>query len=232
MAPHVRDLIAVLDHAGAEHAVLVGHSMGAHVVARLAAEHPERVAGIVLLDGGGLPIPASPHNWDEEPDIDPTGARMESPCDSVDDYLADWRAHPAFAHAWDDDVDAYARYDMADDCDGVRCAVSEDAVIADTFDLLFDGVTRTAITRVRVRIRLLRAPRGPLDDDCPAIPQAYLDDFATKHPRLDVEHVPDTNHYTLILGNSPGPSRVAAAIGTAVRDADASERSRPQWGDD
>jgi pimeloyl-ACP methyl ester carboxylesterase len=231
MAIHVRDLIAVLDHAGVEQAVLVGHSMGAHIVARLAAEHPERVAGIVLVDGG-LPMPADPHDWDDEPvDIDPTGGRMESPCASADEYLADWRAHPAFALAWDDDVDAYARYDMADHGDGVRCAVSEDAVIADTFDLLFDGRTRTAITRVRVRIRLLRALRGPFDDDCPVIPQAYLDDFATDHPHVDVEHVLDTNHYTLILGSSPGPSRVAAAICAAVGDADVSERSRAQFDD-
>jgi pimeloyl-ACP methyl ester carboxylesterase len=218
MATHVRDLIDVLDHAGAERAVLVGHSMGAHIVARLAAEHPERVGGIVLLDGG-LPTPAFPHNWDDEPgDVDPTGDRMESPCGSADDYLADWRAHPAFAHAWDDDIDAYARYDMADDGEVARCVVCEEAVKADTFDFLFDGITRTAIERVPARIRLLRAPRGPLDDDCAVIPQAYLDDFASDHGRFDVEHVPGTNHYTLILGkSSPGPSRVAAAIGAAVR---------------
>jgi pimeloyl-ACP methyl ester carboxylesterase len=231
MATHVRDLIAVLDHAGAEQAVLVGHSMGAHVVARLAAEHPERVVGIVLLDGG-LPMPADPHNWEDEPsDVDPTGGRMETPCASEDDYVAEWRAHPAFAHAWDDDVDAFARYDMAADGDVVRCAVSEDAVAADTFDFLFDGITRTAIKRVGVRIRLLRAPRGPLDDECAVIPQQYLDEFANDHPRVDVQHVPGTNHYTLILGDSPGPSKVAAAIGAAVRDADASARSRPKLND-
>jgi pimeloyl-ACP methyl ester carboxylesterase len=231
MATHVRDLIAVLDHAGAEQAVLVGHSMGAHVVARLASEHPERVAAIVLLDGG-LPIPADPHRWDEEPgDGDPTGGRMETACASADDYVAEWRAHPAFAHAWDDDVDAFARYDMAADGDGFRCVVSEDAVAADTFDFLFDGVTRTAIKRVNVRIRLLRAPRGPLDDECAVIPQQYLDDFANDDPGVDVQHVPDTNHYTLILGNSPGPSSVAAAIGAAARDAGASWRSRRKLDD-
>src|SRR5207302_1602620 len=44
LATHMSDLTAVMDHAGAERAVLVGHSMGAHIVTRLAAEHPKRAA--------------------------------------------------------------------------------------------------------------------------------------------------------------------------------------------
>ncbi len=47
-ADYGEDLVAVLDHVGAERAVLVGHSMGAHTAARVALTHPERVAGLVL----------------------------------------------------------------------------------------------------------------------------------------------------------------------------------------
>jgi pimeloyl-ACP methyl ester carboxylesterase len=43
------DLEAVLDHAGAERAVLAGASMGAHTLAWLALQRPERVAGLVLI---------------------------------------------------------------------------------------------------------------------------------------------------------------------------------------
>jgi lipase len=222
LATHVHDLIATLDHVGAQRAVMVGHSMGAHVAALLAAEQPHRVAGLVLVDGG-LPCPAPLDASQEEPeDAGAAPARMETPCASADEYLAGWRKHPAFARAWDDDVEAYARYDIADDGCGARCVVSEEAVMADSFDLLFDGATRRAIIRVRARTRLLRAPRGPLDDDCPVIPREYLDDLAVQHPQLDVEHVPDTNHYTILLGNSPGPARVATAIATAIRDAEGS----------
>jgi hypothetical protein len=128
--------------------------------------------------------------------------------------------HPAFERAWDDDVEAYARYDMADDGSSAHCVVCQEAVMADGFDFVFDGVTRGAVTSVRAPIRLLRAPRGPLDDDCPVIPRAYLDAFAADHPYVDVENVPDTNHYTLILGSSPGPARVAAAIEAAIRGAE------------
>lgn len=47
MAAHVADLPGVLDDAGVRRAALVGYSMGAFVVARLAAERPERAAALV-----------------------------------------------------------------------------------------------------------------------------------------------------------------------------------------
>jgi pimeloyl-ACP methyl ester carboxylesterase len=43
------DLIGVLDEAGIERAVLAGSSMGAHTAVRVALEHPERVAGLVVI---------------------------------------------------------------------------------------------------------------------------------------------------------------------------------------
>jgi pimeloyl-ACP methyl ester carboxylesterase len=43
------DLVQVLDEAGLHHAVLAGASMGAHTAVRVALEHPDRVAGLVLV---------------------------------------------------------------------------------------------------------------------------------------------------------------------------------------
>jgi pimeloyl-ACP methyl ester carboxylesterase len=43
------DLVRVLDEAGFERAVLAGASMGAHTAVRVALEHPERVAGLVVV---------------------------------------------------------------------------------------------------------------------------------------------------------------------------------------
>jgi len=67
------------------------------------------------------------------------------------------RAHPAFAHAWDDDIDAYARYDIVEDGHGARCAASAAAVRADSSDMILDDATRTALDRVRAPVQLLRA---------------------------------------------------------------------------
>jgi pimeloyl-ACP methyl ester carboxylesterase len=45
-----QDVLAVLDHAGWERALLVGHSMGGRSAACAAARHPARAAGLVLVD--------------------------------------------------------------------------------------------------------------------------------------------------------------------------------------
>lgn len=45
------DVAGVLDDAGVQRAVVVGHSMGTIVGTRLAIDHPDRVAGLVLAGG-------------------------------------------------------------------------------------------------------------------------------------------------------------------------------------
>lgn len=50
------DLIAMLDALGAGRTLLVGHSMGATVSALAAAEEPEQVAGLVLIEPAFIPF--------------------------------------------------------------------------------------------------------------------------------------------------------------------------------
>jgi pimeloyl-ACP methyl ester carboxylesterase len=215
---HVNDLLAVLDHVGAQRAVLVGHSMGAYVAARLAAEHPDRAAALVLLDAG---LPLSPP---DDPDemlrtaVANAVMRLGITFPSANAYIAAWRSHPAFSQAWTDDVEAYVSYDLVDDGKAVRCVASPDAVRADSTEMVLDDVTRTALDRVPAldRVHLLRAERGLFDDDDdPLIAAADLRAFAADHPEVHVDAVAGVNHYTLLMGYSPGPDKVVAAIEAA-----------------
>jgi pimeloyl-ACP methyl ester carboxylesterase len=218
IAVHLADLTAVLDDASAEQAVLVGHSLGGFVVAGLAAQRPERCSGVVLLDGGLVVPSMAGHDLDEllEAMVDAALLRAQMTFESADAYTESWRAHPAFAQAWDDDVDAYARYEVSGEPGNMRLMVSETAVRADLVDLTCDDSTRTAVERVRAPIWLLRAQRGIFNDAYPVIPRPILDTFLASQPDAHVEDVAGVNHYTIALGAGPGPSAVAAAIESAA----------------
>lgn len=228
IAAHVADLVAVLDDAGVERAVLVGHSMGGYVAARLAAEHPERAAAVVLLDGGlPLPLPEG-----ESPDavlekvVGPAIARLRMTFASRDEYVARWRAHPAFADAWNGDVELYAGYDAMGEPGAVRCVVSADAVHTDSAELLDGEAARSTLDRVQAPVRLLRAARGFRNEaDKPFISTDALRAFAADYPDVEAQDVAGVNHYTLTLGEGPGPARVASTIRAALGDA--RRRRRP-----
>ena len=215
---HVEDLLAVLDDAGVGRAVLVGHSMGAFVVALAAAEHPERAAAVVLVDGG-LPLPLPP-----DVDVDaallavlgPALERLRRTFASAEEYVAFWQAHPAFAGRWDDDVEAYVCYDLTGPPGAMRSVVVEDAIRADGASMLRDASIATAAERIAAPLSIVRAERGLLDDDNPVIPRALLDAFAAEHPAVRIADVAGVNHYTLVLGAGGGAGLVAAAIADAV----------------
>ena len=66
------DLVAVMGAIGIEQPVVAGQSWGAHVVLELAVRHPDRVSGVVCVDGGlGLLRDAFP-DW-------PTAERALTP---------------------------------------------------------------------------------------------------------------------------------------------------------
>jgi pimeloyl-ACP methyl ester carboxylesterase len=60
-ASFAADLLALLDHLNAGSVLLGGVSMGAGVALRLAAEHPERVSGLVLLRPSWFDAPWPEH---------------------------------------------------------------------------------------------------------------------------------------------------------------------------
>ena len=210
IAVHVADMIAVLDHVGADRAIVVGHSMGCNIGARFAADHPERTSALVLLDGG-LPLLSDAAVAAEEDQPHGLFDRFNSTFASAEEYLAFWRGHPALVGAWDEDIDAFVRSDFVADENGVRCVVQQKAALSDVQDVMLDRLTWSSVTRVLAPVRLMRAERGLFDDD-PVIPLPELHEFLLEHPHISVDMVPDVNHFTLLMGGGHGPRRVTATL--------------------
>jgi pimeloyl-ACP methyl ester carboxylesterase len=217
IAEHVADALAVLDRLGLERCVVVGHSLGAYIVARLAADHPERVRSAILVDGG-LTVPGS-ERIDPQAFADallgPTLARLRLRFEDREAYRDWWRAHPAMAGSDVDDRDlvAYADYDLTGHAPELRSCVSEPAVRADVGELAGMGA---AAIRMTVPATLLCAPRGLQGDPKPMQPLSLVEAWVAQAPdRRRGWQVPDVNHYTLAFG-AAGARVVADEIASAA----------------
>jgi pimeloyl-ACP methyl ester carboxylesterase len=60
----VADLLAVMDARGLDQPVVAGQSWGGNVVLELGARHPERVRGVVAVDGGTIELSREFPTWE------------------------------------------------------------------------------------------------------------------------------------------------------------------------
>lgn len=212
---HAADLVALLDDLGIERTVLAGHSMGAWVVAMVAVQAPERVEGLVLVDGGVSPAVSLPDDSDPQAALDailgPAVARLAKTYPSRDAYLAEWQAHPAFTGGIDRDTRAVLLADLAGSGFAWRSNVREDAVRTDGAELIVDDEVRFALTHSSCPAVIVRAERGLFDDPNPLLPLDAVEALVANRPNTTLVDVPGTNHYSVLLAE-PGAAIVAGAV--------------------
>ena len=90
----------------------------------------------------------------------------------------------------------------------MRSSCSKEAVTVNGRELIADDAVRTAVRDVQCPLVLLWAPRGMVDDPGGLYAEERLGG-------LEHELVPDTNHYSILLG-AEGAKRIAAAIRRAL----------------
>ena len=220
MASHADDLVRILDHLRAADALVVGHSMGGFVTAALGALHPDRVRGIVFVDGG-IPFPA-PEGSDAgaalQAIVGPALERLGRTFASWRDYEELWRANPALAAAgaWNDDLVAYLRYDLGGTEPHLRSRVSPEAVAADAADMLAPGRVAAWVAGTSAPVSFLRAERGMRDQPGGLYPPDVANAARAMRPDIEVRTVDGVNHYTIVLGDV-GASAVAEQVRRMAR---------------
>lgn len=216
MAAHADDLVAVLDHLGAESAVILGHSMGGFVAVVAAHRHPERVSALLLVDGGlPLPVPEGVAVDDLlQAVIGPAMSRLSMEFADAEAHRDFWRAHPALAE-WTPDIEAYVDYDVTGS--PLRSKVSIDAVRGDATDTMVTSTVADAVAGLSVPAGFVRAEGGMFGAPPPLFPA----ELVRAHPQVvDLGEVPGTNHYTLVISDK-GAAALAAHVLAAV--------SSPAW---
>lgn len=220
MAAHADDLVAVLDHHGVDRAVVVGHSMGGFVAAELNRRYPDRVADLVLVDGG-LPFPSI---GDLDPEValqaalGPAIARLSMTFPDVQAYRDYWRVHPALAAGWGPLTEAYVDYDLTGEPPALHSRVSADAVRADYLSMVGPGPTEAldALGGSGRPVAFLRAPLGLLAEPPGLYPAEAVAAWADRQPAVRVLELPEgVNHYTVMF-DEPGVDPVERAVREAL----------------
>ena len=197
LAVHGDDLEGLLDHFGLEKAVLIGHSLGAHIAVRFAATRPQRVAKLVLVDGG-LDVR---HEVIES--LRPAINRLGVEFPSLDMFMGFVRALPMFEGRWNDYLERYFRYDVEELPAGTvrakaaRLAIEEEIANLERERLWVDH------HQIKAPTLIFRAPDGLLTPTDCLMTQEEAEAMAHAIPRSKLVVVPGTNHYTVLLGQHP-----------------------------
>ncbi|HKW95541.1 MAG TPA: alpha/beta hydrolase [Methylomirabilota bacterium] len=200
---HNADLRGLLDHFGLGKAVLLGHSLGAHIALRFAAVHPERVSKLVLVDGG-LDVRAEVLD-SLRPAVDRLGVEFPS----LDMFLGFVRALPMFEGRWNDHLERYFRYDVEELPSGaVRAKAARHAIEEEIANLARERLW-VWHHQVKAPTLIFRAPDGLLTPTDCLMTQEEAEAMAHAIPRSKLVVVPGTNHYTVLLGQHP---KVKAAL--------------------
>jgi pimeloyl-ACP methyl ester carboxylesterase len=207
------DISLCLGHFEIPKATIAGYSMGAWLTSLYGSTRPNRVSGIVLVDGG-VRIdfdPAEKPMTVLETMMGPSLARLEMTFTSVDEYIDFWRSHPAFSRRWDQQLERIFAYEVGEVRRGTyRSLVNGQSIVDGGNDILFDEQVIKAVHELTVPTRLLIADHDMADRRGGFVSEQSAREAASRNPHVTLQKLTGLNHFTALLGD--GASAVASAI--------------------
>jgi pimeloyl-ACP methyl ester carboxylesterase len=184
-----------MDDLGLERPVLMGHSLGAFISLVFAAQTPQRVDHLILVDGGGKLTETQMAKVFAG--IKPSLDRLGKIFHSFEDYLSQMKQAP-YLQPWNPFMDKYFQYEVEEVEGGVRSRVHPKHIEEEAQNL--GKVDSTQFyQKVISPTLILRATKGMLAKDDFVLPEDVADRMVHEMPnakRVDVEGV---NHYIILF---------------------------------
>jgi len=192
---HCQDILSLMEDLGLERPVVMGHSLGAFISLVFAAQNPDRVDRLILVDGGGKLSEAQMAKVFAG--IKPSLDRLGQVFSSFEAYVALLRQAP-FLKPWNSFMEDYFRYEVEAVEGGVRSRVHPEH-IAEEASRLREVDSAQFYRRVTAPTLILRATRGMLAEDDLLLPEDVAARMVEEIPpakRVDLE---GTNHYSILF---------------------------------
>ena len=192
---HIRDIHCLLDNLDIEKTVIMGHSLGAFIGLACAAEYPDRIERLILVDGGG--DLSKEHMNKVFIGIKPALDRLEMVFPSEQAYLKKM-SEPPFIQPWSPAIETYYRYEIEPTGGGVHTNIHPTHIQEEATNIR-EVACATFYPKVKCNVLILRASKGLLSQEDILLPEEVIEKMTTEIPharRFDVEGV---NHYGIVF---------------------------------
>ncbi len=195
LAFHIRDIVALLDHLGIGRVILMGHSLGAFISLAFAAEHPERIDQLILVDGAGdLSQEQLDHVF---VGIKPALDRLGQIYPSKEAYLEAMKSGPAI-QPWNSVIENYYKHEIELTDTGAKTNINPEN-IAEEAGNVRTVKCRTFYPLLKCRTLILKATEGLLSEDDLLLPEDVVEVMQKEIPAATLFNVEGTNHYGIVF---------------------------------
>jgi len=180
---------------GLQRPVLMGHSLGAFISLVFAARYPQRVAQLILVDGGGK---LSKDQMDKVfAGIKPSLDRLGRIFSSLKIYLSQMK-HAPYLQPWNSYMETYFRYEIEKVEGGIRSRVHPKHVEEEAKNI---GKVDSSkfYKKVKAPTLILRATKGMLAEDDLLLPEDVIDRMVREIANAKKMDIKGTNHYSILF---------------------------------
>ncbi len=196
MQEHADDVIALLDFLEIDEVVIGGHSFGGLLAIFMAANYPERISGVIVIDAA---IEMHPQVREL---IKPSLDRLRQILPSVGEYMSRMRGAPHVAGFWDGAIEGYFRAEIQENADGTAQSLTSAEAIAQALEGVQNERWADLVSQVKQPVLLLNAvgEYGPPGSP-PVVPAEHANATARAFEDCQYVEIPG-NHLTMVFGES------------------------------
>ena len=192
---HCKDILALMNDQSLERPVLMGHSLGAFISLVFAAQYPERVDCLILVDGGGKL--SETQMAKVFAGIKPSLDRLGQIFPSLETYLSLMKQAP-YLQPWNSYMETYFRYEIEKADGGIRSRVHPRHIEEEASNLKKVD-SRIFFKKVRVPTLILRATKGMMAEDDLLLPEDVVTQMVHEIPNAKRVDVEGANHYSILF---------------------------------
>lgn len=202
---HAADLAELIAKLELSRPVLIGHSLGALIALYFAAQYPELLSKLVLIDAGA-PLP-----WktpDEQPAwLTASISRLGTHVPSFEAYTQRLKQAPFLGPYWNEYVERYYEHDVSRSSDGSVVSKCSRKAVIEEGQRSNEAETEQQWSKVQVPTLLLRAGQGLFSDSDQLLSEKAAEAIQRGIANCRFVNFSTLNHYTILFGVQREPAQ-------------------------